>query len=158
MTAQSTMNCMKPNGCLTEPVSSSIVIDTSWLVRFSRSTSKTPSTGASLGSALGGVVGVVLALLATGLSLIAVQPAAAQQGGDATDETINPGAIGGGSFGSGVILKRGLLEAFATVTWAEGRRCSIEFETPLSDEDAAFATLRAAEPWLLGGSSATVRI
>jgi hypothetical protein len=39
------------------------------------------------------------------------------------------------SQGTDVILKRGLLEAFATVTWAEGRRCSIEFETPLSDED-----------------------
>jgi hypothetical protein len=37
--------------------------------------------------------------------------------------------------GTDVILKRGLLEAFATVTWAEGRRCAIEFETALSDDD-----------------------
>ena len=37
--------------------------------------------------------------------------------------------------GTDVILKRGLLEAFATVTWAEGRRCAVEFESELSHED-----------------------
>lgn len=37
--------------------------------------------------------------------------------------------------GTDVILKRGGLDAFATVTWAEGRRCTIRFETALDEEE-----------------------
>jgi hypothetical protein len=37
--------------------------------------------------------------------------------------------------GTDVILARGGLEAFATVAWAEGRRCGIHFETALSEEE-----------------------
>jgi hypothetical protein len=47
--------------------------------------------------------------------------------------------------GTDVILKRGMLEAFATVAWAEGRRCAIQFETALSDEDVC-AQIRPSHP------------
>jgi len=47
--------------------------------------------------------------------------------------------------GTDVILKRGAIEAFATVAWAEGRRCAIAFETPLT-EDEVWAQIRQPRP------------
>lgn len=47
--------------------------------------------------------------------------------------------------GKDVILKRGTLEIFATVAWAEGRRCTLDFETPITDEEV-WAQIRHPRP------------
>lgn len=39
------------------------------------------------------------------------------------------------SVGTDIILKRGRLEALATVTWTDGTRAGLEFEEPLGEAD-----------------------
>ena len=47
--------------------------------------------------------------------------------------------------GTDVILKRGTLDVFATVDRSEGRRCTLRFETALSDEEVR-AGIRQPRP------------
>ncbi len=42
--------------------------------------------------------------------------------------------------GTEVILQRGWIEVAATVVWSDGRRCGLEFEAVLSEDD--FLTFR----------------
>jgi hypothetical protein len=61
------------------------------------------------------------------------------------------------SEGSEVTLRRGPLDVSATVIWSDGRKCGLEFEAALDEED--FATLiNPPVPIGLGGGATTRRL